>query len=71
MFQSSQPEILQAMNFVLGYRPKTDLSIASVGANRHFMLHLDERYDLGAGLEVLQGFFISVRAATARLIVNV
>lgn len=73
IFQSSQAEILQAMNIVLGHEPKSDQSIASVGANRHFSLHPDltERYDLGAGLEVLRGFFVSVRAATARLLVNV
>lgn len=72
MFQS-KAELLQAMNIVLGHDPKTSPSIASVGANKHFSLHPDltERYDLGAGLEVLRGFFVSVRAATTRPLVNV
>lgn len=72
MFES-KAEILQAMNIVLGHHPKTNSSIASVGANRHFALHpdLSEKYNLGAGLEVLRGFFVSARAATARLLVNV
>lgn len=72
MFES-KAEILQAMNIVLGHQPKTNSSIASVGANRHFALHpdLSETYNLGAGLKVLRGFFVSARAATARLLVNV
>lgn len=72
MFES-KAEVTQAMNIVLGHGPRTDSSIASVGANRHFSLRPDltERYDLGSGLEVLRGFFVSARAATARLLVNV
>lgn len=69
----SKAEVLQAMNIVLGQQPKTNSSIASVGPNRHYALlpELSERNSLGAGLEVLRGFFISARAATARLLVNV
>lgn len=72
MFES-KAEVIQAMNIVLGHHPKSDQSTVSVGANRHFSLHPDltERCDLGAGLEVLRGFFTSVRAATSRLLVNV
>ncbi|EAW15209.1 putative RNA interference and gene silencing protein (Qde2) [Aspergillus clavatus NRRL 1] len=72
MFES-KAEVLQAMNIVMGHHPKTDRTVASVGANKHFATHPDltERYDLGAGLEVLRGFFVSVRAATARILVNV
>lgn len=72
MFQSKE-EVLQAMNIVMGHHPKSDPSIASTGANKHFSLHpdLSERYNLGAGLEVLRGFFVSVRAATSRILVNV
>lgn len=72
MFES-KAEVLQAMNIVMGHNPKSDRAIASVGANKHFSLHANsaERFDLGGGLEVLRGFFVSVRAATARLLVNV
>lgn len=72
MFES-KAEVVQAMNIVLGHQSKTSPSIASVGANRHYALSTDlsEKYNLGAGLEVLRGFFVSVRAATARLLVNV
>lgn len=66
-------EILQALNIVMGHNPKTQTDIASIGANRHFALSqgLIEKAGLGGGLEVLRGFFVSVRAATARLLVNV
>lgn len=72
MFES-KAEILQAMNIVMGHSPKSDRSIASVGASKHFSVHPDsaERFDLGGGLQVLRGFFVSVRTATARLLVNV
>lgn len=69
----SKAEVLQALNIILGHHPKTDRSVVSVGANRHYSLRPDsvERCDLGAGLEVVRGFFVSVRAAAARLLLNV
>ncbi|OJJ95652.1 hypothetical protein ASPACDRAFT_81768 [Aspergillus aculeatus ATCC 16872] len=68
-----KPEILQAMNIVLGHQPKIDPNIHSVGANRHFAIAHGQKegYNLGDGLEALRGFFVSVRAATSRLLVNV
>ena len=44
-----------------------------MGANKHFQLDAAsrEKFDLGAGLTALRGFFISVRAATARILINV
>ncbi|RDW81679.1 putative RNA interference and gene silencing protein (Qde2) [Aspergillus mulundensis] len=66
-------EILQALNIVFGHHPKSSNSIASVGANKHFAIQdaVTEKFNLGAGLEALRGYFVSVRAATARLLVNV
>jgi len=66
-------EIIQALNILVGHQPKAASDIASVGANRHFQPAAapTERFDLGAGLTALQGFFISVRAATARILLNV
>ncbi|CBF85033.1 hypothetical protein AN1519.2 [Aspergillus nidulans FGSC A4] len=66
-------EILQALNIVLGHHPKSTGSIASVGTNKHYAIHDNaaEKFDLGAGLEALRGYFVSVRAATARLLVNI
>jgi eukaryotic translation initiation factor 2C len=72
MFNSKE-EVLQALNIVVGHHPKKDPHIASVGANKHFSLNPapQDRFSLGAGLEAMRGFFVSVRAATARLLVNV
>lgn len=70
---SSMPEIVQALNVILGHHPKSERSVASIGGNRHFSLQegLKESSSLEGGLEVLRGFFVSVRAATARVLLNV
>ena len=69
----SKEEIIQAMNIVLGHHPKNDGVIATIAANRHFGMNASpqDRMSLGAGLQVIRGFFMSVRAATARILVNV
>jgi hypothetical protein len=72
-FFASKSEILQALNIVVGEYPKSRTDIASIGANKHFPLNPEpnDRFSLGEGLEVIRGYFVSVRAATARLLVNV
>lgn len=69
----NKPEIVQALNMIMGHFPKTERAIVSVGANKHYSLHPNfvEKRSLGGGLDVLRGFFISVRAATARVLLNV
>jgi hypothetical protein len=69
----SKEEIIQALNIVLGHHPKADPSVATIAANRHFSkgAAAQDRMSLGAGLQVIRGFFMSVRAATARILVNV
>lgn len=67
----SKEEIIQALNIVLGYYPKADPSTITVASNRHFDTRSTDRMSLGAGLEVIRGFFMSVRTATARVLVNV
>jgi hypothetical protein len=69
----SKEEIIQALNIVVGHHPKDAAHIATVGANKHIELDSAsrEKFDLGAGLTALRGFFVSVRAATARILVNV
>ena len=61
------------MNIVMGHHPKANPAVSSIGANNHFSLdpNAAEVMNLGGGLEVLRGFFVSIRAATARLLVNV
>ncbi|EEQ86115.1 RNA interference and silencing protein [Blastomyces dermatitidis ER-3] len=66
-------EVIQALNVVMGYYPKDSEHIANVGTNKHFFIKPPdvEKWDLTGGLEVLRGFFGSVRAATARILLNV
>jgi hypothetical protein len=68
----NKPTIIQALNIIVGHGPKSDLGVGTVGANKHFSLSpaANDRASLGGGLEVIRGFFISVRAATARILVN-
>jgi eukaryotic translation initiation factor 2C len=69
----SKDELIQALNILVGHHPKVANTIASIGSNKHYQLASPaaETYSLGAGLVALRGFFVSVRAATARILVNV
>ena len=69
----SKEELIQALNIVIGHHPKSASNVFSVGANKHFDIPTAgiESASLGAGLSVVRGFFVSVRAATSRLLVNV
>ncbi|KAI1122114.1 RNA interference and gene silencing protein [Nemania abortiva] len=69
----SKDEIIQALNIVLGHYPKAEPAVTTIAANRHFSMNPTpyDRMSLGAGLQVIRGFFMSVRAATARILVNV
>lgn len=69
----SKDEVIQALNIVLGQYPKTSDTIFSVGANKHWQMSpaASEISSLGAGLQAIRGFFVSVRAATSCLLVNV
>ena len=68
----TQPTI-QALNIFLNHYSKTNAGLATIGTARSFPLRTDYdgRRDLGDGLQVIRGFFASVRAATARILVNV
>ncbi|KAI1291220.1 ribonuclease H-like domain-containing protein [Xylaria venustula] len=68
-----QDEIIQVLNIVFGHHPKAEPSVTTIAGNRHFSMNASARdiMDLGGGLRVIRGFFMSVRAATARVLVNV
>jgi hypothetical protein len=72
MFKSKE-EIIQALNIVVGHCPKAASNIFSIGANKHFQVASDgsDSMSLGGGLQAIRGFFVSVRAATARILLNV
>lgn len=64
--------ILQALNIFLGHYAKATPSIATVGSSKSFSLsETSPKWDLGAGLSALRGFFSSVRVATCRILINV
>jgi eukaryotic translation initiation factor 2C len=69
----SKDETLQALNILVGHYPKTSNQIASVGSNKHYQTAgaATETFSLMGGLMAIRGFFVSVRAATARILVNV
>ena len=68
----TQPTI-QALNIFLNHYSKTNTGLATIGTAKNFPLraNYDGLGDLGYGLQVIRGFFASVRAATARILVNV
>ncbi|KAJ9220490.1 hypothetical protein DTO169C6_7234 [Paecilomyces variotii] len=70
---NSKEEIIQALNIVLGHTARAAPNVTSVGSSKHYPLarSTEEKFDLGAGLIAIRGFLMSVRAATARLLVNV
>ena len=64
--------VLQALNIFLGHHAKSSPAVATVGSSKSFSLTQDSpKWDLGAGLTALRGFFSSVRVATCRILVNV
>lgn len=67
-----KPKVLQALNIIIGYYPKTNREIISLGSNKHFNINPSsvKQFNLGAGLKVLRGFFISVYAATTQFLIN-
>lgn len=68
----SKHEFTQALNIFLNHYAKSANNVASVGSSKAFSLSQNTaRADLGSGLEVIRGFFSSVRTATCRILVNV
>jgi eukaryotic translation initiation factor 2C len=67
-----KPELTQALNIFLNHFAKSTNNLVTIGKSKAFSLNQDAgRGDLGAGLEVIRGFFSSVRIATTRILVNV
>jgi eukaryotic translation initiation factor 2C len=65
-------ELIQALNIFLNHYAKSANNLATIGSSKSFSLHQNAaRGDLGVGLEVIRGFFSSVRVATCRILVNI
>jgi len=70
-------EAIQVMNAVFGHHPQSQNGIVSIAQNRHYDISRSPRnlqynvQQLGGGLEALRGYFLSIRAATGGLLLNV
>ncbi|KKK13654.1 hypothetical protein AOCH_005111 [Aspergillus ochraceoroseus] len=64
--------LIQAFNIFLNHYSKSTKNLATTGTRKTFPLSSSSaRWDLGAGLSAIRGFFSSVRTATSRILVNV
>ena len=64
--------MLQALNILLGHHAKSTRTTTMVGGNRAFPNTKDtENLYLTEGLEAVRGYFLSVRLASSRTLVNV
>ena len=71
---SDRESMLQALNIIFGHHAKSSPMISMVGGNKGFKNEKNQHADkqsLKAGLEAIRGYFLSVRLATFRAIVNV
>jgi eukaryotic translation initiation factor 2C len=69
---SDKQELTQALNIFLNHYARSANNLAAIGSSKTFSLNQNPgRGDLGAGLEVIRGFFSSVRVATCRILVNI
>ena len=65
-------ELTNALNIFLNHYAKSANNLATIGSSKSFSLNQHAaRGDLGAGLEVIRGFFSRVRMATCRILVNI
>lgn len=74
----SKEEVIQCLNIVVGHNPKsrdnvTAVRTGSTGAFKYYPVQAPgiTVFPLGAGLDAVRGFFMSVRPATSRLLINV
>ena len=71
---SDRESMLQVLNIIFGHHARSSLTISMIGGNKAFTnaqnQHVERQY-LGDGLEAIRGYFLSVRLATFRTIVNV
>ena len=66
--------MLQALNIICGHHAKSSSEITMIGGNKAYKSAKDpktEKWSLTAGLEAIRGYFLSVRLASFRALVNV
>ncbi len=69
---TDKQELIQALNIFLNHHSKASNTITTMGSTKSFSTNQPQGgRDLGSGLEVIRGFFSSVRVATCRILVNI
>ena len=65
--------MLQTLNIIFGHHSKSSSAITMIGSNRAYPNYntATEKFPLTRGLEAIRGYFLSVRLASFRSIVNV
>jgi len=65
-------QAIQAMNIILAKFPSKSMNMVPVGRNKFFVLSDDNelRFDLGAGLIALKGFYTSIRPSVGNIMCN-
>ncbi|TRX90380.1 hypothetical protein FHL15_008745 [Xylaria flabelliformis] len=66
-----QLDAVQALNILVNHYAKSSSEVITLGTSKSFPLDGTHIKDLGAGLKAVRGYFTSVRAATARMLLNV
>ncbi|KAF4496077.1 Stem cell self-renewal Piwi [Fusarium agapanthi] len=65
-------ELTQALNIFLNHYAKSAKNLVTIGSTKSFSLSSEAaRGDIDSGLEIIRGFFSSVRVATCRILVNI
>ncbi|KAJ8123081.1 hypothetical protein ONZ43_g881 [Nemania bipapillata] len=65
------PTVVQALNILVNHHPKSSSGVTTIGSAKNFSLVDGESFDLEAGVRAIRGYYTSVRAATARMLLNV
>jgi eukaryotic translation initiation factor 2C len=66
-------DVIQALNIIVGHYNKASKSVLFAKPSKYYPFGTPaaETWNLGAGLQALRGYFVSVRATTARILVNI
>ena len=65
-------ELTQALNIFLNHYARSAKNIVTVGSTKSFSLSSNTaKRDIGSDLDVIRGFFSSVRTATCRILINI
>ncbi|KAI9766392.1 MAG: hypothetical protein M1839_004912 [Geoglossum umbratile] len=69
---NGKEQAIQALNIIVAHSPSTNPNVVSVGRNKFYPTNINiARSDLSATLQVIRGYYSSVRAATGRILLNV